>query len=224
MPEESLPAPDESSLEPVAGSADSQHAALNKAGEFVKYLAALATGALVFSKDLLGKDFVITSGTRIFILVAWCLLTLSVVAGIFALARIPMMLREGTYDLEDKYLILPLRAQQVLCFLGVLALGGALIAVLWSKPAKAQNGELQPPPKQNVTCSCPCRCAPPPFVIVNSAIVRSRSEGPHQHTFLLNQSTGEIWEMVCMFGKKVQFRKVPEEGLPVVTTPEPKTK
>lgn len=210
MPEDS--APEESQPEPIAGSYNRQRAALDKGGDFAKYLAALATGALVFSKDLLGKDFVITGGTRIFILVAWCLLTVSVVAGIFALARIPMMLRAGTYDLEDKYLVLPLRGQQVLCFFGVLALGGALIAILWSKPASAQGGEPHPPSTQNVTYSCPSACAPSPFVIVSSAIVRSRSEGPHQHTFLLNQSTGELGRWSACPERKYSSERSPKRA------------
>lgn len=117
MAEESVP-------EHTSKSDDPQRSALDKAGEFAKYLAALATGALVFSKDLLGKDFALPGDTRYFILVAWCFLSLSVVAGILALARIPMMLREGTSDLEDKYLAFPLRAQQVLFLFGRARLGG----------------------------------------------------------------------------------------------------
>jgi hypothetical protein len=214
---------EDSAPEPVRASADPQGAALDKAGEFAKYLAALATGALVFSKDLLGKDFILTGHTRYFILGAWFLLSLSVVAGIFVLARIPMMLREGTHDLEDKYLAFPLRAQQVLCFLGVLALGGALIAILWSRPASAEINKPDLPGTGKGAVSNSCACASP-FVMAYSATVRTRSEGPHQHTFLLDQSTGETWEMVCMSGKNVQFRKVPEEGLPRVATPEQKAK
>jgi hypothetical protein len=203
--------------EPSSPSSDPRQAALDKAGEFAKYLAALATGALVFSKDLLGKDFTITGDTRYFILGAWGCLAFSVVAGIFALARIPMMIRAGTHDLEDKYLAFPLRAQQVLCFLGVLALGGALTAILWTKPASGEtsNSSASSQDKRGEFTQCQYAC---PFAIVTSATVRSRVEGPHQHTFLLNQSTGQVWEMLCVSKKNVQFRKVPIEDLAVIPT------
>jgi hypothetical protein len=214
---------DDDSAEPTSKSVYPRQAALDKAGEFVKYLAALATGALVFSKDLLGKDFTITADTRYFILVAWGCLAFSVVAGIFALGRIPMMMHEGTDDLEDKYLEFPLRAQQMLCFLGVLALGGALIAVLWTKPGSASTAGGGASSQHNLTASTQCQRACP-FVIETSATVRSRAEGPHQHTFLLNQSTGQIWEMICLSKEIVQFRKVPIEDLPVVSSQENTTK
>jgi len=212
-----------SSAGDTSKSSDPRQAALDKAGEFVKYLAALATGALVFSKDLLGKDFTIAGDTRYFILGAWVCLALSVVAGILALARIPMMMRAGSYDLEDKYLAFPLRAQQVLCFLGVLALGGALIAILWTKPATAETNSSRASSQDKRAASPQCQCACP-FALVTSATVRSTIEGPHQHTFLLNQSTGQVWEMLCLSKKNVQFRKVPIEDLPAVPTLESTTK
>ena len=139
---------DDDSAEPTSKSVYPRQAALDKAGEFVKYLAALATGALVFSKDLLGKDFTITADTRYFILVAWGCLAFSVVAGIFALGRIPMMMHEGTDDLEDKYLEFPLRAQQMLCFLGVLALGGARKCFdgRWRRFESTQSDRVYPMP------------------------------------------------------------------------------
>lgn len=198
-------------------SSDPRHAALDKSAEFTKYLAALATGALVFSKDLLGKDFTIAGDSRYFIFGAWSCLALSVVAGIFSLARIPMMIGKETYDLEDKYLVFPLRAQQVLCFLGVLALGGALTAILWTKPAsgEASNSSASSQDSRVDPTRCKYDCH---FAIATSATVRSRAEGPHQHTFLLNQSTGQVWELLCDSKKSAQFRKVPTEGLTVVPT------
>jgi hypothetical protein len=38
--------------------------------------------------------------------------------------------------------------------------------------------------------------------------VRLRGTPLHTHTFLLNQQTGEIWEMLCRKGGTVEFRRV----------------
>jgi hypothetical protein len=98
---------------------------LDKAGEFAKYLTALATGALVFSAELLMKDYVLPGISRHLLLVSWVLLALSALCGLAILARIPVMMVEKTGDLEDKYLEPPLRGRQGFIVLGILALGVA---------------------------------------------------------------------------------------------------
>jgi hypothetical protein len=50
---------------------------------------------------------------------------------------------------------------------------------------------------------------PPPnkYLISNSQVyVRGRLS--HSHTFLLDQQTGEVWEMMCRKGNLVEFRRV----------------
>ncbi len=55
----------------------------------------------------------------------------------------------------------------------------------------------------------PATSAPAPhFAIFVSGPVRDRA-GAHVHTFLLNETTGEIWRMQCSTPTDVQFSRVP---------------
>jgi hypothetical protein len=108
-------------------------AGLEKAADFVNYLLALGTGALVFSAELLKKDYPMSAAARVLILLSWCLLGISIIGGILAYMRIPVMLSEQKYDLEDKYMIWPGRFQQLAFLLGILLLGIALGILLWRR-------------------------------------------------------------------------------------------
>jgi hypothetical protein len=180
---------------------------LEKTADFVNYVLALGTGALVFSAELIKKDYPMTSGARALILVSWFLLSLSVVGGILAYMRIPVMLSEKNYDLEDKFLTPPGKIQQLAFFIGIIVLGVALGTLLWnrdisaSEPIKRATADAHPPVSDH-------------FVLGKSAKVLSPRGKAHYHTFLLNDNTGEIWEMVCATRGTVQFRRVGVEGLP----------
>lgn len=113
---------------------------LEKTADFVNYALALGTGALVFSAELIKKDYPMTPAARLFVLASWFLLSLSVVGGMLAYMRIPVMLSEGNYDLEDKYLTPPGKTQQVAFFFGILSLGLALGILLWNRGASASGG------------------------------------------------------------------------------------
>jgi hypothetical protein len=178
---------------------------LDKAGEFVKYLTALATGALVFSAELLKKDYVVPDTARHLILFCWVCLVFSALFGLAALARIPMMMTEGTEDLEDTFLKWPIRLQQLSLPAGIIALGVALILTLWHPPSNAT--ESQP------SACCQAVEPGPKFSIVSSAPHSLGKAPPHQHTFLLQQDTGRVWEMTCDSEKKVRFRAVQVENL-----------
>ena len=75
-------------------------AGLEKAADFVNYLLALGTGALVFSAELIKKDYPMSPAARVLILVSWSLLAISILGGMFAYMRIPVMLSEKNYDLK----------------------------------------------------------------------------------------------------------------------------
>jgi hypothetical protein len=184
------------------GSATPQKAAMDKAGEFVKYLTALATGALVFSADLLKKDFALSSTGHGVLLVAWILLSFAAVGGLVAMARIPMMLARNNFNLEDSHLVPALRGQQICFLFGILALGAALILALFAKPTHAESEQTH-----TVQVSVPPSTPEPPFRISVSAVQVVGAQ-KHQHTFMLNAQTGEVWEMVCRPDNKVAFRKV----------------
>lgn len=47
------------------------------------------------------------------------------------------------------------------------------------------------------------------YAITTSQVVLN-GRVSHSHTFLLNQETGEVWEVVCRSGKLVEFRRVPK--------------
>jgi hypothetical protein len=44
-----------------------------------------------------------------------------------------------------------------------------------------------------------------------TSIVHANGHLSHSHTFLLNQRTGDVWEMKCRKGQTVEFRTVPKE-------------
>lgn len=46
--------------------------------------------------------------------------------------------------------------------------------------------------------------------LITTALVHLKSGSLHSHTFLLNQQTGEIWELTCRSNGTVEFRRVPK--------------
>ena len=185
--------------------------ALTTGGDFIKYLTALGTGALVFSVGLIDKDAALVGSAKWFIIGSWVCLAISVVGGILAYSRVPIMLAEGNYDLEDRYLTVPGRGQQVLFVFGVVALGIALVVILATRKSIPTA-----PPRQdaNATSMLSAR-----FSVVYSAPHKEPSGRPRIHTFLLDETTGELWQMVCVDASAVQFRKVRVEALPQLGSP-----
>lgn len=179
---------------------------LDKASEFGKYLTALATGALVFSAEILKKDYVLPDSSRHLILLSWAFLALSVLCGLAVLARIPVMMAEKTEDLEDKYLEWPLRGQYLFMIIGIFALGGALSLALWHTGSSGAD--------EHKVAQCPQNeLKNERFTIISSAPHVLGKVPPHQHTFLLDRDTGHVWDMVCDSEKNVRFRAVQVDGL-----------
>jgi hypothetical protein len=182
---------------------------LDKAGEFAKYLTALATGALVFSAELLKKDYVLPDTSRHLVLASWICLALSALFGLAAIARVPMMMVEKTEDLEDTFLKWPLRGQQFFLPIGIIALGIALMLALWHP---ASSTEEQKPP-----ACCKSESVEDRFTILPSSPHLLSKAPAHQHTFLVDKKTGRLWDMTCDSENKVRFRAVEVEGLKVDT-------
>lgn len=86
----------------------------------------------------------------------------------------------------------------------LFAIAGILLA-MWHK-AHAQPEAPKPGPAP-VSCACPPAPVQSRFTVVYSAVHATR-KGREAHTFLLNQQTGELWQMVCAPGGRVTFERV----------------
>jgi hypothetical protein len=109
--------------------------AIDRAADVLKLTLALATGALVFGADFIKEQVVLSSITRLMVMIAWGLLGASAAAGILALSAIPMMVAKQNYNLEDPYLTWPARVHQVAFVLGIILLGVTLASSVGT-PAK----------------------------------------------------------------------------------------
>jgi len=101
--------------------------------EFLKFTIALGAGALVFGGGLVGDKLTLPLRGGWLLIGSWALLGLSVATGVLAYARIPIMLAESNYDLEDKFFTWPGRAHQLLFGLGMIFLGLALALALFGR-------------------------------------------------------------------------------------------
>jgi hypothetical protein len=119
--------------------------ALVAAGEVVKYLTALATGAIVFSAGLLSEKILISGWAKAWIFLSWVLLAISVAGGLLGGMRVPVQLSKQNYNLQDKYFEWPIRIQQITFFLGIVALGIAMALILVAH-GKSESVTEPPPP------------------------------------------------------------------------------
>jgi len=125
----------------AAGQAPADSAdALKAAGDIIKLSTGLATGALVFGVGLLPNAPVYTPFVRGCLVASWGLLLVSIVAGVFSQAAIPVLIEDRNYSIEDPYFTYPGRAHQVLFGLGLLALALGLSAVLYAEPHRLRIG------------------------------------------------------------------------------------
>jgi hypothetical protein len=112
--------------------------ALVAAAEVVKYLTALATGAIVFSAGLLSEKILISGWAKGWIFLSWVLLAVSVAGGLLGGMRVPVQLSKQNYDLQDKYFEWPIWIQQI-------ALGIAMALILVAH-GKSESITEPPPP------------------------------------------------------------------------------
>lgn len=140
-------------------------AGLLAGAEIVKYLMALATGAIVFSAGLLNDKVILPPAAKWFILISWGALAFSTLGGILASMRIPIQLSEQNYDVEDAYLKYPGLIQQLAFLLGIVLLGIALSIILFQgKTASPGKGQVEGQQPINVIISSPPQPTPSPTV------------------------------------------------------------
>ncbi len=103
-------------------------------------------------------------------------------------------------------------------FLGMFFLGAALGMVLFC--VQIALGKVTADSKKDCTVVCcgaesakTAPVAPQRFAVVQSAVHRTQ-HGMQAHTFLLDQQTGELWQMICdQKGDVVAFKRVKREDL-----------
>lgn len=103
---------------------------IESSSEFVKYTTAFGTGALVFSVGLVGDKVILTAWAKGFLIASWTLLLISIVAGVLAYSRIPVMLSNKNYNLRDPYFEYPGICHQIAFLFGIAFLAIALVIIL----------------------------------------------------------------------------------------------
>jgi ascorbate-specific PTS system EIIC-type component UlaA len=201
-----------------------------KANEFVqehlKTLVTIASGTLVltvsFVKDIAGPAKAAERFPGLLGL-SWGTLGISVAVGVFALATLVNNLDDEDTELDTNKIpkaysagkqSVVLRYVQMAIFffgLGMLSLAafGALNYRLFlSRAAPSDNEKLAAAPFARFTMA-----STPQHTVAHGVI--------GSHTFLLDQETGQLWQMVCSKGQPVSFKKITAEDLPI-TEPSPK--
>ena len=117
-----------------------QKDAFLSAGDFLKYSLTLATGALVFSLELVKEDVSLTAAAKWLLVFAWVLLLVSVIGGVLTFARFPVQMADSNYNLADRLLVLPWRIHQVAFALGIVCLGITLVVALLSRAPTTTPG------------------------------------------------------------------------------------
>ena len=125
-------------MTPQTGDPEVGKAALAMASEFVHYTLALSTGALVFSANLARENPSLRRSAKYLLVGSWGLLSLSVIGGVMALSRLPVMLSEEIYDIFDPWFTVPGQVHQIAFLLGMTCLGMALVQTVLAHPAASE--------------------------------------------------------------------------------------
>ena len=112
---------------------DKKFKALDTALDAVKFTLGLATGALVFSVELLKEQIKLTTFAKCFLLTSWTLFAISIVAGLFVFFRVPKMIEANISNLADPLFERPGKLHHVAFLFAVLALGVAMVIILAGK-------------------------------------------------------------------------------------------
>lgn len=189
---------------------DHQLEAVKIAGEWNKQLTLWATGAVVlsisFMKDIL-QGISLGRFWRCELIASWTVLLASTVFGILAFGGPITGAGESTFKLGVNKPTRKLSQIQAVLFISGIA--GLVIFGGFNLPDRlsSEKADGKANPGQQ-------------FRIFRSAAVQIKGF-KHSHTFLVDQSTGETWEMRCS-GKTVEFHKILVEGLPSQTISTPK--
>jgi hypothetical protein len=200
-----------------------------KANDFVqehlKTIVTIASGTLVltvsFVKDIVGPRGPAEHLSWL-LAVSWGALGVAVFCGIFGLAVLVNNLDDADLEVDPdsgvplafaagkKGIVLRWEFFSLSTFaLGILALAlfGALNYRLFLQ---------RPPEPEKPTDVLQNKQASQRYTLVSTPEPRS---GPRtSHTFLLDQSSGQMWQMVCVKGHLVGFRKVMVEGQPAAAS------
>ncbi len=202
-----------------------------KANEFIqehlKTLVTIASGTLVltvsFVKDIAGpakapERFPILLG------ISWTALGISVAVGVFALATLVNNLDDEdtgvdankipkAYSAGKQSVVLRWVQGAIFCFgvgmLSLAAFGALNYRLFLSRASLPEPEKLPAAPIARFTMS-----STPEHTIARGVI--------GSHTFLLDQQTGQLWQMVCSKGQLVSFNKITAEDLPLPELPQKK--
>lgn len=198
-----------------------------KANDFVqehlKTIVTIASGTLVltvsFVKDVVGPGG--AAGHAAWLLaLCWAALGVAVFCGTFALAVLVNNLDDADFSADTsgvplafaagkKRIVLRWEILSLSTFaLGILALAlfGALNYHLFlkRKPVEAEQAVAQQAYKTLFRR----------YTIVSTPEHRSGPYTRDSHTFLLDQTSGQVWQMMCVKGHLVGFKKIAVEALP----------
>lgn len=183
---------------------DYQTEAVKIAGEWNKQFGLWATGAVVlsisFMKDILA-GVAVSSGWKYELVASWSFLLLSAVIGVVAYGAPITGAGKPNFRLFVNRQTRWVSLFQAAAF----AIGMVLLIVFGAHmlPSRLAAGDPGAP-------------KPNRFLISVSGEVVGTNGTRHTHTFLLDQSTGQVWEMVCS-GKSVRFQPVQVDTPPATT-------
>lgn len=192
-----------------------------KANDFVqehlKTIVTVASGTLVltvsFVKDVIGPGTPDASLTWL-LAVSWAALGLAVFCATFGLATLVNNLDDADLDLDKSGIpkafaagkqgvVLRWEVPSIFFFgLGIVAL--ALFGALNYHLFLQRKPETKPSVQSEKVNH---------FTIVPTPEHQAGSKRRDSHVFLLDQNTGEVWQMVCSANRTVSFKRVTVEGL-----------
>jgi hypothetical protein len=117
---------------------------MESAGEFLKFTLGLATGAMVFSLGLAKVPYTSPGWSVALIVATWVTLAVCIVGGVLTMARIPILLAEGNYDLEDSHLVWPWRVHQVAFGAAMVCLSIVLVRAVFVQAPSTPGPRVTP--------------------------------------------------------------------------------
>jgi len=197
-----------------------------KANDFVqehlKTIVTVASGTLVLTVSFI-KDVIGTSGPEArliwLLILSWVALALSICAGVMSLATLVNNLDDADFELDEDGVPFAFAAGKrgiVLRWdqlsIGMFGLGMASLAAFGA--VNYESFLTHKEAKQESAIEKRLDDNPDRFSIVSSSTHPVASGDLSKHTFLLDQTTGEMWEMFCVRGTEVRFKKIVVEDIP----------
>jgi len=120
-------------------------AAFTSAVDLTKLLISLATGAIVFSIGLINSDNAsYLDWSKWALVITWGTLLLSLISGVWTLGVIPLLIKEGSLDINSDRIRNPVKNLQLFFIIGIVSLACVLWGKLWSIPTQ-QEARLKSP-------------------------------------------------------------------------------